>query len=94
MKETRVEAHLVKRVRETGGFIRKLVYPGRRGAPDRLCGWPKHNRFAMPELKRPLTPTAEDHQKREHAVLNSVGIETPILASIEEVDAFVEHMTQ
>jgi hypothetical protein len=48
----------------------------------------------MPELKRPLTPIAEDHQKREHKTLNSVGIETPILASIEEVDAFVEHMTR
>lgn len=39
MRESVVESHLVKRVEETGGLCRKVQWIGRRGAPDRLCGW-------------------------------------------------------
>jgi hypothetical protein len=94
VKESAVESHLVKRVGETGGFTRKMQWIGHRGAPDRLCGWPQHGRFAMPELKRPLTPTAEEHQLREHKRLRGCGIHVPVLATLEDVDAFVEEMTK
>lgn len=40
MRESVVEAHLVKRVEETGGLVRKIKYIGRRSCPDRLVGWP------------------------------------------------------
>jgi hypothetical protein len=40
MRESVVESHLVKRVEETGGLCRKVQWIGRRGAPDRLVGWP------------------------------------------------------
>ena len=36
MKESVIEKHLVKRVKELGGEVRKVQWIGRRGAPDRL----------------------------------------------------------
>jgi hypothetical protein len=93
MREATVEQHLIDRVEETGGITRKMQWIGRNGAPDRFCGWPRLGRFAMPELKRPLTPKAEDHQKREHARLRACGIRVDVLASKEDVDRFIEEMT-
>lgn len=40
MKERDIEAHLVERVRELGGEIRKVKWVGRRGAPDRVVMLP------------------------------------------------------
>lgn len=103
MRESKVETHLNTRVQETGGFTRKLVFVGRRGAPDRLVGWPERYApdrswrwapiHALIELKRPLTPVEEDHQRREHARLRAIGFDVRVLATIEEVDAFIEEMT-
>jgi len=36
-----LNAHLVKRVRELGGEVRKVQWIGRRGAPDRLVMLPR-----------------------------------------------------
>ena len=36
MRESEVEAYLVKRVKELGGDTRKMKWIGRRGAPDRF----------------------------------------------------------
>lgn len=107
MKESRVEDHLIKRVGETGGITRKIIWPGRRGAPDRLVGWPRiwglpkfgvtslrPAKHFLVEMKRPLTPDAEDHQKREHDRLRSIGFDVRVLATIEEVDDFIEEMTR
>lgn len=41
MKEITVEEHLVKRVRELGGEVRKVKWIGRRNAPDRLIMLPE-----------------------------------------------------
>ena len=35
MRESLIEKHLVKRVKELGGEVRKVQWVGRRGAPDR-----------------------------------------------------------
>lgn len=43
MRESKVEAHLTKRVKALGGEVRKMKWIGRHGAPDRLVllsGWP------------------------------------------------------
>lgn len=40
MRESIIEAHLVKRVKEMGGEVRKVKWIGRRGAPDRLVMLP------------------------------------------------------
>lgn len=93
MRESRVENYLVRRVKETGGVCRKVVFPGHRGAPDRFCGWRSRQRFALVEMKRPLTPTAEAHQIREHEKLRACGVDVRVLASFEDVDKFVEEMS-
>lgn len=36
VRESEIEAHLVKRVRAAGGLSYKFVSPGRSGVPDRL----------------------------------------------------------
>jgi hypothetical protein len=38
--ESKVVAHLCKRVAELGGFTRKVTYQGRDGAPDEWCFFP------------------------------------------------------
>lgn len=88
MIERTVERHLTRRVKETGGEVRKVVWPGRNGAPDRLVGWPPA-RHAFVELKRPKKG-AEAHQAREHERLRAIGFEVVVLDTIEAVDAFVE----
>lgn len=40
MRESQIEKHLVKRVKELGGECRKIQWIGRRGAPDRLVMLP------------------------------------------------------
>lgn len=40
MRESVIEKHLVKRVKELGGEVRKVSWIGRRGAPDRLVMMP------------------------------------------------------
>lgn len=107
MLEITVEKYLAKRVRETGGEERKLVFPGRRGAPDRLVGWPQletpnprtlwtHVRPArnvLVELKKPKGPGAEAHQIREHKRLRAIGFDVRVIHTKEQVDAFILEMT-
>lgn len=40
MRESQIERHLVKRVKELGGEVRKVQWVGRQGAPDRLVMLP------------------------------------------------------
>ena len=97
MRESKVEAHLVKMVELTDGIIRKVQWIGRRGAPDRWCGWPQTDqvigRSAWVELKKPTTPHAAAHQAREHARLRACGEQVYVLATIEEIDRFIHSMT-
>ena len=67
MRESYIERHLVKRVKELGGEVRKVVWVGRRDAPDRLVMLPKmpffsdapivyhYPRMFWVELKNPKT---------------------------------------
>ena len=43
MRESIIEKHLVKRVKELGGEVRKVQWVGRRGAPDRLVMLPRRS---------------------------------------------------
>lgn len=42
MREAQIEKHLVKRVKELGGEVRKVQWVGRQNAPDRLVMLPRH----------------------------------------------------
>jgi hypothetical protein len=91
MIEAAVESYFKKRVKETGGEERKVVFPGRNGAPDRLCGWP-NGRHGFVELKRPKGK-AEQHQAREHQRLRSIGLRVDVIDTRERVDIYVEDMS-
>lgn len=94
--EGEIEAYLVKRVRETGGKVRKLKWIGRNGAPDRMVWWPTKGdwpahtklRLVFVELKAPgKKPTKQ--QKDEHKTLRDDGFEVMVIDSIKAVDDFV-----
>lgn len=93
LKERSIELYLKRRVEATGGMIRKTQYIGRRGCPDRYCGWPTTKRRGWVETKRPATPLAEEHQAREHARLRAIGDRVDVIATFEQVDAYVEAMS-
>lgn len=86
VREKDIEAHLVKRVKEAGGEIRKVKWIGRHGAPDRRVMLP--NRCCWVELKRPGLE-ATDNQAREHARMRKQGETVLLLNTIESVDCFI-----
>lgn len=91
MRERDIERHLVKRVKQLGGEVRKVEWIGRRGAPDRLIMLPRSAGFlpAMPtvwvELKAPgVAP--EPYQLREHERMRALGQRVVVIDSIEGVE--------
>ena len=93
MKESTVEAHLVKRVKALGGSCHKCRWIGRKYAPDRVVFLPKHR--AGPtiwvELKRPgVAP--DDGQLREHIRMRKLGQCVIVIDSIEAVDIFLSDL--
>ena len=88
MRESRIEDYFVRQVELAGGDTRKVEWIGRRGAPDRLVLWP--GRINWVELKKPLTPQAQDYQKREHDRLRAAGQVVLVLATIEQIDEYIE----
>lgn len=101
VRESKVEGYFCQRVDETGGIQRKAQWIGRRGCPDRWCGWPQRAGVPFPrhahgcwvELKKPATPNAAAHQAREHARMRECGQQVYVLASIEDVDNFILNQT-
>lgn len=98
MRESEIEAHLVKRVKELGGEVRKVQWIGRRGAPDRLVMLPPGDvraadyltyyglsRTIWVELKAP-GKKPELHQEREHQRMRAMGQRVEVIDSIEGVE--------
>lgn len=93
MRESTIENHLVQRVKELGGEVRKVKWIGRHGAPDRLVMFPSSGeRTAMlgpgtiwVELKAP-GEKAKPHQLREHARMRAMGQRVVVIDSIEGVE--------
>ena len=82
--EADVERYLTKRVKELGGEVRKVAWPGRRHAPDRLVLLPMRAFFV--ELKRPgEKPRAG--QYREHRRLEGAGLIVMVIDRFDAVDA-------
>jgi len=98
MRESTVEAHLRKKATAAGALVRKMIWPGHRGAPDRLVIWSAEAwNAAWPqvdfvELKAP-GKKPDPHQEREHEKLRSMGCAVYTLDSIEAVDAYITRMT-
>jgi hypothetical protein len=91
MRESQIEAHLVKRVKAAGGEVRKVQWIGRRGAPDRLVMLPApigQRRGFWVELKAPGQPL-KPHQAREHARMKRMGESVFKVDTIEQVEALL-----
>ena len=92
MRESVIEKHLVKRVKEIGGEVRKVQWIGRRGAPDRLVMLPvEHwtwNKSVWVELKA-TGVKAEAYQLREHDRMRMLGQRVEVIDSIEGVEALL-----
>lgn len=94
MRERDIERHLVKRVKELGGEVRKVQWIGRRGAPDRLVMLPRGRASSgsfsacstlWVELKAPgVAPEA--YQLREHKRMRANGQLVVVLDSIKAVE--------
>ena len=91
MKERDIEAHLVRRVKELGGEVRKVKWIGRIGAPDRLVMLPCVVPFGgdvntiWVELKAP-NEKARPSQLREHVRMQNMGQHVVVIDSIEGVE--------
>ena len=98
-RERDIEHHLVERVKQLGGEVRKVHWIGRRGAPDRLvmlparrltqtidCAWCNPTgRAIWVELKAP-GEKAKPHQAREHERMRAMGQAVVVIDSIEGVE--------
>lgn len=99
MRESKIEAYLVARVKALGGEVRKVQFIGRRGAPDRLvmlaartltpsleCAWCNPaGRAIWVELKA-TGVKPEAHQLREHARMRKMGQCVVVVDSFQLVD--------
>lgn len=91
MRERTVEAHFKHRVELSGGSTRKSHWIGRYGCPDRWCGWISTQRSGFVELKG-SRGRLSIHQEREIELLRACGVRVDVLATIEEVDAYIQEM--
>lgn len=90
IRESAIEAHLVRRVKQAGGIAYKWVSPGNVGVPDRIVMMPGAY-AAFVELKSTgQVPTAI--QARQHVRLMKFGMRVLVLDSIEAVDRFVDRL--
>lgn len=87
MRESLVEAYLVRRIKALGGMADKFVSPGKRSVPDRLVILPD-NKIVFVELKATGQKPTEN-QQRDHDRRRALGCTVLVLDSKEAVnDAF------
>ena len=83
MRESKIENHLVQRVKALGGEVRKVKWIGRNSAPDRIVMLPENSFWA--ELKA----TGEQPTKaqiREHERMRKRGQRVEIIDSIAQIE--------
>lgn len=90
MKESVIEARLVRLVRSRGGLCFKFVSPGNPGVPDRIVITPE-GRTVYVELKTEVGRLAAI-QKWQHEEMRKRGAEVRTLKGLDQVLAFVEEV--
>jgi hypothetical protein len=96
IRESDIESYLVKRARAMGGEVRKVEWPGRKGAPDRVVMRPCERPTVWVEMKRPggkATFPKNAHEKaqaREHDRMRRAGQCVEVIDSFEGVDALLQ----
>lgn len=87
MRESTIEARLIRGVHRLGGQCYKFVSPGNIGVPDRIAILPG-GRVIFVELKNE-TGKLSKMQVWQHARLRGCGADARVLHSVEEVDRFL-----
>ena len=87
MRESEIEAYLVRRVRECGGLCRKVQFIGRRGAPDRVVIYQGLTYWV--ELKADSGGKVNILQEREHKAMRLKGASVRVLHTKGKVDEFL-----
>ncbi len=83
MRESKIEARLVQRVKALGGEVRKVKWIGRNSAPDRFVMLLGNTFWA--ELKAPgERPTTA--QLREHERMRKMGQRIEVVDSLERIE--------
>lgn len=90
MKESVIEARLVRLVRSRGGLCFKFVSPGNPGVPDRIVITPE-GRTVYVELKTEVGRLAAI-QKWQHEEMRKRGAEVRTLKGLDQVLAFVKEV--
>lgn len=90
MRESSVEARLVKLVRARGGLCFKFVSPGNPGVPDRIVITPE-GRTVYVELKTEAGRLSAI-QKWQHEEMRKRGAEVRTLKGLAQVLDFVEEV--
>ena len=85
MKESDIEARLVRLVRERGGLCWKFVSPGNAGVPDRIVVTPG-GRTIFVELKT-------RNGRLSAQALRLRGADARVLYGLEQVEDFVREVT-
>lgn len=84
MRESLIEKFFVDQAKQHGGLVRKVVYQGRAGSPDRWAFFPG-GQLLIVELKAPTKKPAP-HQVREMERLRAFGFFVAWLDTKEKVD--------
>lgn len=90
MKESAIEARLVRMVRERGGLCYKFVSPGNPGVPDRIVITPD-GRTIYVELKTEIGRLA-NIQRWQLDEMRKRGADVRVLHGLDQVKAFVEEV--
>lgn len=85
MIESAIEQHLIDTVEALGGETRKVLYQGRRGAPDRHCYLPG-GVLLIVECKRPTGGVLSPLQERELNTLSRLGFTAVKVETKEQID--------
>lgn len=90
MKESTIEARLVREVRKLGGLCYKFTSPGNPGVPDRIIILPD-GRTIYVELKTEIGRLAKI-QQWQIGELRKRGADVRVLKGMEQVVAFLEEV--
>ena len=90
MRETIIEQHLVKAVKNSGGIAPKLVCPGFDGMPDRLVLLPR-GKIGFVEVKAP-GKEPRPLQVARHGLLRRLGFKVYVLDDPEQIGGILDEI--